>query len=65
VAARSAGWIRSGPSAAGRSARRLQQGDDAGRATLTLLIAALVLAVLELFMARWFSHAVTRTGAAA
>lgn len=38
----------------------LQRGDEAGRMALPLLIAALVLAVLELAMGRWFSHATVR-----
>lgn len=42
----------------------LQSGDDSGRLVLPLLIAAAALAVLELAMARWFSHAVVRGGAA-
>jgi hypothetical protein len=35
----------------------LDRGQDQGRLVLPLLIAALLLAVLELALARWFSHA--------
>jgi hypothetical protein len=64
-------WLEdSGPRAAeagngGAGAIRslVSQGDDSGRLVLPLLVAALVLALLELGMARWFSHAVIRGGA--
>jgi hypothetical protein len=36
----------------------LEHGDDSARLALPLLIAALVLAVVELALGRWFSHAV-------
>jgi hypothetical protein len=42
----------------------LQRGDEAGRMALPLLIAALVLAVMELAMGRWFSHATVRPAGA-
>jgi hypothetical protein len=35
----------------------MDKGDAIGRLALPMLIAALVLAVMELFLARWFSHA--------
>ena len=37
----------------------LQRGEDGTRFAVPLLLAALALAVLELAMARWFSHAVS------
>jgi hypothetical protein len=56
---RETAWIGAdgpGPAAGGVRAA-LAGGDDAGRLALPLLIAALALALLELAMARWFSHA--------
>lgn len=41
----------------------LQRSEDGSRFVLPLLIAALVLAVLELALGRWFSHAVMRPSA--
>lgn len=38
----------------------LQHGDDAGKIVLPLLIAALALALMELALGKWFSHAVVR-----
>jgi hypothetical protein len=38
----------------------LQRGEDGTRFAIPLLIAALAIAVLELALARWFSHAVER-----
>ena len=54
------------PAAAGAIKSALRSGDDPGKIVLPLLIAALLLALVELVLARWFSHAVVSgEGAAA
>lgn len=49
-----------GATAGGALKAALDRGEDRGRLVLPLLVAALLVAVVELALARWFSHAVVR-----
>jgi hypothetical protein len=57
--------IAAGSSQGGEISSALRSGDDPGKIVLPLLIAALLIALVELVLARWFSHAAAQEGAPA
>jgi len=57
--------IAAGSSQGGEISSALRSGDDPGKVVLPLLIAALLIALVELVLARWFSHAAAQEGAPA